>query len=149
MGRFWCKITIQDDGCWLWQAALGADGYGRAWDGAKVVLAHRLAYELEVGPVEPGMFVCHKCDVRACVRPDHLFQGTARDNSHDMVGKGRLNQRPGTDANVLAASLRTHCRRGHEYGERNPRRSQDCRECNRQRSQAWRDARKHGSSRAV
>lgn len=69
-------------GCWLWPVK---SGYG-VFKGKR---AHRLSYEAFVGPIPDGLFVCHKCDVPACCNPDHLFVGTALDNSRDMVAKGR------------------------------------------------------------
>jgi hypothetical protein len=51
--------------------------------------AHRASYRISVGPIPPGILVCHKCDNPICVRPDHLFLGTARDNNVDRANKGR------------------------------------------------------------
>lgn len=89
-------------GCWLWERALNTAGYGSAhipwrWlrgDTRPTRTAHRLSYEAFVGPIPDhdstrGTCVLHKCDVRCCCNPDHLFLGTAKSNSEDMVAKQR------------------------------------------------------------
>lgn len=84
--------------CWTWTLAKNRSGYGifksNAIGGRG--LAHRLAYELEVGPIPEGMVVCHRCDNPPCCNPDHLFLGTRADNNRDMASKGRhrLQRRP-------------------------------------------------------
>jgi hypothetical protein len=89
--RFWSRVDKQSgDGCWLWQGATLKDGYGvfspRAHTAWK---AHRFSWVATYGPIPTGMMVCHKCDVRNCVRPDHLWLGTCQDNLSDMAAKGR------------------------------------------------------------
>lgn len=85
--RLWAKIQKDPDGCWLWQGST-LDGYGSIWlGGGKTGLVHRLVWEEGHGPIPEGMMVLHSCDVRNCVR--HLFLGTAKTNSEDMVKKGR------------------------------------------------------------
>jgi hypothetical protein len=87
--RFWAKVT-KTDTCWLWTGATNGTGYGRfSRDRQSLVSVHRFSYELQVGPVPAGMCVLHRCDVRNCVRPDHLFLGTVADNNQDMIAKGR------------------------------------------------------------
>jgi hypothetical protein len=65
------------------------DGYGHYWFNRKTIRAHRVSYQLYVGPIPSGMFVCHKCDTPPCVNPDHLFLGTQVDNATDRQAKGR------------------------------------------------------------
>lgn len=75
--------------CVLWTRALMSTGYGAATFKGKVVLAHRISWTLANGEIPDGLCVLHRCDTRACVRPDHLFLGTKADNNRDKVEKGR------------------------------------------------------------
>jgi hypothetical protein len=92
--RFWPKVQ-QGDGCWLWIGTLTVRGYGQMWAGSRRapephLLAHRVMWALTHGSVPPGLDVLHHCDVRHCVRPDHLFLGTQADNARDAWRKGRM-----------------------------------------------------------
>lgn len=91
--------------CWLFKGHQMDNGYGQFNVSAEVgtLGAHRASYLLFVGPLEDGLDVCHHCDVRNCVRPDHLFQGTRRQNMRDASAKGRLrNKNPGPVAQATA-----------------------------------------------
>lgn len=84
-------VAEQDTGCFLWTGPTCAEGrYGRVVWFPKLKMAHRLSYELENGEIPNGLFVCHKCDVKLCVNPDHFFLGTHLDNMRDAAEKGRM-----------------------------------------------------------
>jgi hypothetical protein len=87
--RFWARVE-KSDGCWLWIGADFKQGYGGiSVYGRDMQLAHRVSWELTNGPIPEGMWVLHKCDVRRCVRPDHLYLGTVTENARDAVDRGR------------------------------------------------------------
>jgi hypothetical protein len=89
--RFWPKVE-KTDGCWLWSGFLNNKGYGSislGGQGGKIVFAHRFSYELHKGAIPDGLIVMHSCDNPRCVNPDHLSVGTHKDNTRDMLEKGR------------------------------------------------------------
>lgn len=87
---FFDKIIPEpNSGCWLWTASTKPNGYAQFVNNGKQRLAHRLSFEHFVEEIPEGKHVCHKCDVKCCVNPEHLFLGEHIDNMHDMISKGR------------------------------------------------------------
>lgn len=90
MKRFFDKIN-KTETCWIWTAgSRGKTGYGAFKFNGKVIDAHRVSYQIHKGYIPTSMYVCHTCDDRKCVNPEHLFLGTAKDNHQDAVNKGRV-----------------------------------------------------------
>ncbi len=85
--RLRAQVSV-DGERWIW-TGYTRNGYGSIQRRGVNLYTHRLSYELYVGPVPDGLFVCHRCDRRRCIRPYHLFVGTAADNIADMEAKGR------------------------------------------------------------
>jgi len=85
------RYTVdQDTGCWIWNGVKDGGGYGRVhYIKYGFRSAHRLSYNTYKGTIPENVCVCHKCDVRSCVNPDHLFLGTNIDNLKDRDSKGR------------------------------------------------------------
>lgn len=84
------KYKINDNGCWIWSgSSKSGNGYGRVTYKNQYIGAHRGSFIAYKGEIPKGMLVLHKCDVRMCVNPDHLFLGSQKDNIQDMLKKGR------------------------------------------------------------
>lgn len=120
------SVLRADTGCIEWTGAVDGCGYGHLRVDGRSYRAHRLAYEIQHGPIPAGALICHKCDNPPCVNPDHLFAGSQLDNMRDMRAKGR-------DYRLAI----THCPRGHPYDGSNTYQygaNRLCRECRRQRN---------------
>jgi hypothetical protein len=97
--RFWNKVDKKGkDDCWNWTAFVDKHGYPRLNIKGKIVKAHQLSAIMHIGPRLPKMCVCHTCDNRKCVNPNHLFYASQADNLKDMHDKGRNRQPKGLNA---------------------------------------------------
>jgi hypothetical protein len=81
--------VIKGEGCWGWIASMDKDGYGNMMYNRKGIRAHRASWMIHFGDIPEGLWVLHKCDNPTCANPKHLFLGSAKDNNHDMIKKGR------------------------------------------------------------
>jgi len=123
--RFEAKFA-KSEGCWFWSAAHFQDGYGSFLLNGRNVNAHRVAYELYIGPIPEGKEIDHLCRNRGCVRPDHLEPVERRTNILRGIGFGATN------------ALKTHCLKGHRFDLFNTyqapgQSSRDCRRCRQER----------------
>lgn len=125
MERFWSKVDKSGE-CWEWTASIRPNGYGQFYFNGSSIYAHRYSAMLVHGPLDKDIYVCHTCDNKKCVRPEHLFLGLAKHNTQDMISKYRGNNQK-----------KTHCKHGHEFNDDNTyvdgRGFRVCRICDRER----------------
>jgi hypothetical protein len=98
--RFWLRVNrngpvpphrAEIGPCWVWMGSSTRNGYGQISSLGRKIATHRLSWELAYGQIPSGLQALHRCDNKRCVRPDHLFLGTALDNRHDCIAKNRDN----------------------------------------------------------
>lgn len=136
--RFQTKYIVTDAGCWRWTDRLNEDGYGRLLISRRTAYAHRIAYELYIGPIPIGLTIDHLCRNRACVNPGHLETVTNAEN-HARI-----------PAHLRRRLPKTHCKRGHLFNEANTYHfitdghpARQCRAC---KAQLAREKRRHRSA---
>lgn len=125
---FWARVEVRTpDECWPWLGAPNTKGYGVVRRKGRLLLAHRYAFELAIGPIPERLLVLHECDNPPCCNPFDLFAGTAQQNSDDMKAKGRSARRD-----------RPWC--GHIYDMVDTAGNRRCRSCYLDRLRRWREA---------
>jgi hypothetical protein len=145
--RLWSKVT-KGPGCWLWTGATVSGGYGHIGIGRRTTYrVPRLVWWLETGQDPGDLCVLHRCDVRGCCRPDHLFLGTKAENNADMAAKGRVQTAKARAASVARKWARTHCKRGHEITPENTKYTTTgwryCLACHRLRARMFHARKRH------
>ena len=110
---------VTESGCWLWTGTVGDTGYGWIHINGGRIRAHRYSWKIHMGDIPAGMYVLHKCDVRLCVNPGHLFLGTHQDNMRDATIKGRMSRGEKCGTGKLSNNQALEIKRRLKTGEYN------------------------------
>lgn len=109
--QFWSMVDIRaDNDCWEWCGTRSSLGYGHLTRKKGTRKAHRIAYEIAVGPIPVGMVICHRCDNPACCNPSHLWAGSQSENMKDCWIKGRMAAPVATSETALRGSRCVHAK---------------------------------------
>lgn len=132
--RLLARVVVEPNGCWRWTGALNPGGYGRITVEGRTRPAHRIAYELLIGPIPEGLSIDHLCRTPACVNPEHMEPVPIREN----ILRG--NNPPATNAR------KTHCKNGHPFAGENlvlrPDGHRECQTCAKAYRAIWLAARR-------
>lgn len=117
--RFWANVDKKGKkGCWLWTGGQDDDGYGHIKVRGATIKAHRFSWLLHFGEIKGNLWVLHRCDIPACVNPNHLFLGDVLVNNRDCKSKGRMPIGEDRHTAVLTEVLVKKLRREYVYGSR-------------------------------
>lgn len=130
------KISINENGCWCWTSSIKPNGYGCFWHDGAQRNAHRVSYELFIGPIPEGLDLDHLCRNRACVNPEHLEPVTRSVNLNKGLKKSKVPKK-------------LFCKNGHEFTQENTAvyeyvRGRRCKTCANATAKKYRDSKKAG-----
>lgn len=136
--RFFSRVCKgAEEECWQWTGQIDKRGYGRLWAAnihpclTRMSFAHRVSYYISKGTIPDNINILHKCDNPNCVNPNHLFPGTLKQNTQDMLEKNRHFHK-----------AKVTCPLGHAYDEENTyyyKNNRQCRKCSIERSRRYRN----------